>query len=104
MTEETGRILWTHESKHYLLRLIRENPVIISPNVSSETMLKKEMAWMNIEKCFASDGMVCQLGKIKRLWKRMKVLSPLAPISMYYISNVNAFYCHVARITHARTQ
>lgn len=73
MTEDTGRILWTNESKNYLLRLIRENPIIISPNVSAETMQKKEYAWQCIEKCFASDGMVCQLGKIKRLWKRMKV-------------------------------
>lgn len=86
MTEDTsGRILWTNESKHYLLRLIRDNPIIISPNVSSDTMMKKDLAWLSIEKCFASDGLVCQLGKIKRLWKRMKVrMGFFANISIYF--------------------
>lgn len=73
MAEDSGRILWSKESKHYLLSLIKQHSVIINPNVSSETMLKKEMAWLSIEQSFAADGMPCQLSKLKRLWKRMKV-------------------------------
>lgn len=73
MNEDSGRILWSKESKHYLLGLIKQHSVIINPNVSSETMMKKDMAWMSIEQSFAADGMPCQLSKLKRLWKRMKV-------------------------------
>lgn len=73
MSEDSGRILWSKESKHYLLSLIKQHSVIINPNVSSETMLKKETAWLSIEQSFAADGMPCQLNKLKRLWKRMKV-------------------------------
>lgn len=72
VNEDTGRILWSTESKYYLLRLIKENSVIISPDVSAETMTKKEEAWVGIEESFAADGMPCQLSKLKRLWKRMK--------------------------------
>lgn len=72
VNEDTGRILWSTESKYYLLRLIKENSVIISPDVSAETMIKKEEAWVGIEESFAADGMKCQLSKLKRLWKRMK--------------------------------
>lgn len=72
VNEDTGRILWSTESKYYLLRLIRENSIIISPDVSAETMTKKEEAWLGIEESFAADGMPCQLSKLKRLWKRMK--------------------------------
>lgn len=72
INEDTGRIIWSTESKYYLLRLIKENIVIISPDVSADTMNKKELAWKNIEESFAADGMTCQLGKLKRLWKRMK--------------------------------
>lgn len=69
---DTGRILWSQQSKYYLVRLIKENIIIVSPDVSAETMAKKEEAWKNIEETFAADGMQCQLSKIKRLWKRMK--------------------------------
>lgn len=72
VNEDTGRILWSQESKYYLVRLVKENLVIISPDVSAETMAKKELAWKAIEENFAADGMQCQLGKLKRLWKRMK--------------------------------
>lgn len=72
VNEDTGRILWSTESKYYLLRLIKENMIILNPDVSAETMVKKEMAWKMIERNFVDDGMQCQLSKLKRLWKRMK--------------------------------
>ncbi len=72
VNEDTGRILWSTESKYYLLRLIKENMIILNPDVSAETMAKKEMAWKMIEQNFVDDGMQCQLSKLKRLWKRMK--------------------------------
>lgn len=72
VNEDTGRILWSTESKYYLLRLIKENMIILNPDVSAETMAKKEMAWKMIERNFVDDGMQCQLSKLKRLWKRMK--------------------------------
>lgn len=72
VNEDTGRILWSTESKYFLLRLIKENSIIISPDVSADTMTKKEEAWVGIEETFAADGMPCQLSKLKRLWKRMK--------------------------------
>lgn len=72
INEDTGRILWSQESKYYLVRLVKENIVIVNPDVSAETMAKKELAWKAIEENFAADGMPCQLGKLKRLWKRMK--------------------------------
>lgn len=72
VNEDTGRILWSTESKYYLLRLIKENMIILNPDVSAETMAKKELAWKMIERNFVDDGMQCQLSKLKRLWKRMK--------------------------------
>lgn len=72
VNQATGRIIWSLESKLFLLKLIKENMIILSSDVSAETMAQKEMAWKIIEKSFAEDGMLCQLDKIKRLWKRMK--------------------------------
>lgn len=57
VNEDTGRILWSTESKYYLLRLIKENMIILNPDVSAETMAKKEMAWKMIERNFVDDGM-----------------------------------------------